>query len=105
MRPDGAIISLDSPSADPLGRAGVEGKVNSHFFDRFGGAILQSVLNIGTQVAASKISDGAVVYAIPVPTQGLPVTPPDKVQPTLKVRQGKSVSVFVAKDLDFSTVD
>ena len=103
MRPDGAIINLDSPAADPLGRAGVQGTVNSHFFERFGGAILQSVLNIGTQIAASKISDGAVVYAIPVPS--LPIASPDKVQPTLKVRQGTSVSVFVAKDLDFSTVE
>lgn len=105
MRPDGAIISVDSPAADPLGRAGIEGKVNSHFLERFGGAILQSVLNVGTQVAVSKISDGAVIYAIPVPGQNAPIASPDKVQPTLKVRQGKSISVFVAKDLDFSTVD
>lgn len=105
MRPDGVIVNLDSPAADPLGRAGVQGKVNSHFFERFGGAILQSVLNIGSQVAASKISDGAVIYAIPVPTDALPIASPDKVQPTLKVRQGTSISVFVAKDLDFSTVE
>ncbi|WP_327752212.1 TrbI/VirB10 family protein [Sphingobium sp. SJ10-10] len=105
MRPDGAVISLDSPAADPLGRAGVEGKVNSHFFERFGGAILQSVLSVGSQVAANKISDGAVIYAIPVPGQAVPIASPDKVQPTLKVRQGKSISVFVAKDLDFSTVE
>lgn len=105
MRPDGAIMNLDSPSADPLGRAGVRGKVNSHFFERFGGAILRSILDIGTQVALNKATDGTVVYAIPLPSQSLPIASPDKVQPTLTVRQGTSVSVFVAKDLDFSTVE
>ena len=33
------------------------------------------------------------------------LTQQTQVQPTLKVRQGTSVSVFVARDLDFSTVE
>lgn len=104
MRPDGAMIALDSPSADPLGRAGVKGKVSSHFLERFGGAILQSSLDIGAQVATNHIANGTVIYALPgtLRTAGGPVA--EKVQPTLSVRQGTSVSVFVAKDLDFSTV-
>ena len=105
MRPDNAIINLESPAADPLGRAGVQGKVNSHFLARFGGAILQSSLSIGTQVAVNQLSDGTFVYAIPLATQAIPTPSGDKVQPTLTVKQGTSVSVFVAKDLDFSTVE
>jgi type IV secretion system protein VirB10 len=109
-RPDGAIINLDSPAADPLGRAGVEGKVNSHFFARFGGAILQSVLDIGVGLATRSVIDDndTVILGLPGSTQQ--VTPQvvpqtSQVQPTLRVRQGTSVSVFVARDLDFSTVD
>ncbi|HLZ77895.1 MAG TPA: TrbI/VirB10 family protein [Sphingomonas sp.] len=105
MRPDGVVVNIDSPSADPLGRAGVKGEVNAHFIERFGGAILQSVLNIGTQVGVSKISSGSVVYAIPLTTQSVPVISQDKIAPTLTVRQGSSVSVFVAKDLDFTAVE
>lgn len=105
MRPDGAFINLDSPASDPLGRAGVGGKVDTHFFERFGGAILQSVLSIGTQVVAGKISNGGVILSVPGALQGTPVAPSERVQPTLKVRQGTSVSVFVAKDLDFSSVE
>ncbi|HEX7823053.1 MAG TPA: TrbI/VirB10 family protein [Sphingobium sp.] len=104
MRPDGAVINLDSPSADPLGRAGVEGKVNSHFIARFGGSILQSALNIGTQVAVSQAAPAGVIYAIPLQTPSMPAIASEKVQPTVKVRQGTSVSVFVARDLDFTTV-
>lgn len=113
MRPDGVIIDLDSPSADPLGRAGVKGKVNNHFFQKFGGAILQSALDIGVQVASNKIasSNGTTIYApwlyaLPGTVQNsTSISSPEKVQPTLTVRQGTSVSVFVARDLDFTTVD
>jgi type IV secretion system protein VirB10 len=104
-RPDAVIVNLDSPSADPLGRAGVEGKVDSHFFARFGGAILQSVLDIGVGVATSSVLKDGVFVALPGSTQALPTTQPKDIQPTLKVKQGTSVSVFVARDLDFSSVD
>ena len=102
-RPDGVIIDLDSPAADPLGRAGVRGKVNSHFFSRFGGAILQSVLDIGVGVATREAT-GGVYVALPGATQNVTATNPNQVTPTLTVKQGASVSVFVARDLDFSTV-
>jgi len=109
-RPDAVVINLDSPSADPLGRAGVEGKVNSHFFARFGGAILQSVLDIGVGIATRSVIDDndTVIVGLPGSTQTVPtpqIQQQSQVQPTLRVRQGTSVSVFVARDLDFSTVD
>lgn len=104
-RPDGSIIDVDSPSADPLGRAGVRGKVNSHFFERFGGAILQSVLDAGVQVTAREASGGTVILALPNSSQVAPVVSPDQIRPTIKVRQGTSVSVLVARDLDFSDVE
>lgn len=104
MRPDGVLINLDSPAADPLGRAGVRGKVDSHFLERFSGAILQSALDIGVQLATRSVSRDAVIVALPGSVQGVTAVTPDKIQPTLKVRQGTSVSVFVSRDLDFSTV-
>lgn len=103
MRPDGIMIDMDSPSADPLGRAGIKGKVNSHFFQRFAGAILQSGLDIGTQLATRRVSNDTIIIGLPAVTQGLNVVP-DKIPPTVKVRQGSSVSVFVARDLDFTKV-
>lgn len=104
IRPDGVTIALDSPSSDPLGRAGIRGKVDTKFLQRFGGALLQSVLDIGVGVAVNRATDGVIV-ALPGSTQNVQVTEPQQIQPTLKVRHGTSVSVFVARDLDFSTVD
>ncbi|MEL7218310.1 MAG: TrbI/VirB10 family protein, partial [Pseudomonadota bacterium] len=104
IRPDGVTIALDSPSSDPLGRAGVRGKVDSKFLQRFGGALLQSVLDIGVGLAVNQATDGVIV-ALPGSTQNVQVTDQQRVQPTLKVKHGSSVSVFVARDLDFSTVE
>jgi type IV secretion system protein VirB10 len=104
-RPDAVIIDLASPAADPLGRAGIKGKVNTHFFERFGAAILQSVLDIGVGLATRTVADGTVIVGLPGSTQQVTGQQLNQVQPTLKVQQGASVSVFVARDLDFSTVD
>jgi len=105
IRPDGVTIALDSPASDPLGRAGVKGKVDSKFFQRFGGALLQSVLDIGVGVATREATDGVIV-ALPGSTQNVtPRIAEGEVRPTLKVRHGTSVSVFVSRDLDFSTVE
>ena len=51
IRPDGTTISIGSPAGDPLGRGGIRASVNSHFFQRFAGAILQSALDIGVALA------------------------------------------------------
>lgn len=104
IRPDGVTIALNSPSSDPLGRAGVQGRVDTKFFQRFGGALLQSVLDIGVGLAVNEASDGVFV-ALPGSTQNVQIAEPQRIQPTLKVRHGASVSVFVARDLDFSSVD
>ena len=105
IRPDGVTIALDSPSSDPLGRAGVKGKVDGKFLQRFGGAILQSILDIGVGVATREASSDGVIVALPGSTQNLQITDQQRVQRTLKVKHGTSVSVFVARDLDFSTVE
>lgn len=104
IRPDGVTIALDSPASDPLGRAGVKGKVDGKFFQRFGGAILQSVLDIGVGVAVREASDGVIV-ALPGSTQNVTGIQPQDIKPTLKVKHGTSVSVYVARDLDFASVD
>ncbi|WP_379554176.1 TrbI/VirB10 family protein [Qipengyuania sp. DGS5-3] len=104
IRPDGVTMALDSPASDPLGKAGVRGKVDSKFFQRFGGAILQSVLDIGVGIATREATDGVIV-ALPGSTQNLTQIQPQDIRPTLKIKHGTSVSVYVARDLDFASVD
>lgn len=103
-RPDGVQIVVNSPAADPLGRAGVKGSVNSHFFERFAGAMLQSTLDIGVGLATRSASKDTVIVGLPGSTQNMQVVSGDTVKPTLKVKHGAMVSVFVARDLDFSEI-
>jgi type IV secretion system protein VirB10 len=102
IRPDGMTIVLNSPAVDTLGRGGVPASVNSHFFQRFGDALLQSTVGVGQALANRTVAGPVVVVpgggggaAAPAPTSG-------DYTPTLSVRPGTSISVFVAHDLDFS---
>lgn len=105
-RPDGMMIDLDSPSADPLGRAGVKGNVNTHFLQRFSGAILQSALDIGVNAASRRVAGNTVIVGLSgSSTQATTIQNPSDIKPTLKIPQGASVSVFVARDLDFTSVE
>jgi len=109
LRPDGVSVALDSPAADPLGRAGVEGRVNNHFMQRLGNALLGTTAGFGSALVTRGISSSSpVVVAVPgaAQTASQSVAPSStQITPTLTVRQGTRVTVFVQHDLDFSNVD
>lgn len=106
IRPDGATIELSSPATDGVGRGGLEGDVNTHFFERFGGAILLTLLNIGG-AAVTDSSDTSIVIASTragVDAGSSAISSSMNISPTVTVPQGSPVRVFVSQDLDFSTV-
>lgn len=102
LRPDGLTIALDSPAVDPLGRGGVPASVNTHFFGRLGDALLLSSFDIGRALADRAISGPVVVISGTATATAGQAIPTTNYMPTLKVPAGKSISVFVAHDLDFS---
>ncbi len=105
IRPDGVTIAVGSPATDPVGVGGVRARVNSHFFERFAGSILQTAMIIGGNLAARSAGD-SVVIALPGSLPGAGgTTQATQIPPTLSVRQGTSISVFVARDLDFTGDD
>jgi type IV secretion system protein VirB10 len=107
IRPDGVSIELASPATDDLGRGGIGGKVNRHFVQRFGGAILTSVLTGGISAASAALSRGSTVFVgsggQAASLVGQAAQTPD-IPPTITTRQGANVRVFVARDLDFTRV-
>jgi type IV secretion system protein VirB10 len=104
IRPDGATIAIGSPSGDTLGRGGIRASVNTHFFERFAGAILQSALDVGVNLASRSV-DSSVVVLPGGGLQGGMTRIPNQVRPTLKVKPATSISIFVARDLDFTGVE
>lgn len=105
MRPDGVSIPLDSPASDPLGRGGVEGDVDTQFWGRLGDGLLNTVLGLGVGVVAGEVAGGSTILALPGSTQNVAGSRSSSRQPTLEIDHGTSVSVYVARDLDFSAVD
>ena len=116
--PDHVIITLDSPGSDELGRAGLPGAVNNHFWDRFGGALMltfvQGALNAAVIEAAGQSSNSTTqqaglgfIYAAQSNGQSVANTALENtinIPPTLTKNQGDAVSLIVAHDLDFSNV-
>ncbi len=110
ITPSGISIDVGSPATDRLGRGGLDGEVDTHFFRRFGSSILLSVITAGTTALANSAGGGnANTLIIGSPTQANQVASialqkqidmPD----TIKVAQGVPVQVSVARDLDFSGV-
>ena len=106
--PAGVIVPLASPGADELGRSGLPGSVDRHFWERFGAAMLVSVIDGGIQAAVqSSRSGGSAVVVNPSATQDV-MTEVLKgtinIAPTVRKQQGDRIQVLVARDLDFRTV-
>ncbi|MBB3918688.1 type IV secretion system protein VirB10 [Rhizobium fabae] len=106
--PKGIIVTLASPATDALGRAGVDGYVDTHWWERFGSALLLSIVGDATSYANSQLQDSDV-DAQNTTTAGqqaaaIAVEQSINIPPTLLKHQGELVSIFVARDLDFSGV-
>ncbi|MGH8217988.1 MAG: type IV secretion system protein VirB10, partial [Steroidobacteraceae bacterium] len=103
--PTGVVIPLASPGTDELGRSGLPGTVNRHFLQRFGAALLISIIDAGAQVAATSGS-GTVIYS-PTASQNVVsgvLTDTLRIPPTVVKNQGDRIQVLVARDLDFRSV-
>jgi type IV secretion system protein VirB10 len=106
IRPDGASIELAAPATDGLGRGGLTGEVDNHFFERFGNGILLSLLNIGGAAITDSGDTNIVIAQGQSGRDGAGGGPGSgtNIGPTVKVPQGTPVRVFVNQDLDFSHV-
>jgi type IV secretion system protein VirB10 len=102
------VVTLDSPGADELGRSGLSGEVNRHFWQRFGAAILISTVSGALQAAvqSSGAGGGTVIYS-PTDAQGVMtevLKDTVNIPPTVTKNNGDRIQVLVARDVDFSSV-
>ena len=104
VTPAGVAIGLASPASDALGRAGFDGTIDTHFWDRFGGALLLSVIDDTSAAVASRNNTNGETIRVPSDAAGVALQNSINIPPSLRKSQGSEVAIFVAQDLDFSTV-
>ena len=105
--PTGVVVPLDSPATDALGRSGLSGKVDTHFWARFGAAILISVIDGGVQAGVQASGNGGTVIVSPQASEQIMtdvLRGTIDIPPTIVVPQGKRIEVLVARDVDFRSV-
>ena len=107
--PAGVLVPLDSPGTDELGRAGLPGEVQRHFWQRFGAAMLVSLIDGAVQAgvqASNRSGGGAVIYTPSGSQEVLTEVLKDTlhIAPTIVKRNGDRIQVLVARDVDFRSV-
>ncbi len=103
--PSGIVIPLASPGTDELGRSGLPGAVNRHFLQRFGAALLISIIDAGAE-AATLARNGAVIVSPTASEDVMSDVLKDtlRIPPTVVKHQGDRIQVLVARDVDFRSV-
>lgn len=108
--PRNVVIALDSPGTGPRGAVGLTGRVNSRFWQRFGAAILVSLVDDVANAAVLATADdidaeiqiGAGSAGAGVIESVLAQTL--DIRPTVGVDAGSAVAIHVARDLSFASV-
>ena len=106
--PQGCLIRIRAPAADALGQAGLDGEIDTHFFQRFGAyigmAFLESGMQAATLAASSSIGRGGVQFnqfqnAGRQGGQSL-FAEDAAIPPTLYRNQGEPIVVRLTQDVD-----
>ncbi|QTC88428.1 type IV secretion system protein VirB10 [Brevundimonas pondensis] len=104
VTPTGVAVALASPATDALGRSGFDGEIDTRFWDRFGGALLLSIVDDGVYAAAGGGRDFQASARVPSDAAAVALQNSVGIPPTLRKAQGADVSIFVAQDLNFAGV-
>lgn len=109
--PKGVSVNLDSPATGQLGEAGVNARVKSHFWKRFGGAIMLSVIQDAISAASTRLEEkqenGTTIENTTSTTESMAeeaLRNSINIPPTATVNQGTVINIMVVRDVDFSSV-
>ncbi|URK89459.1 type IV secretion system protein VirB10 (plasmid) [Rhizobium sp. RCAM05350] len=123
LRDDGVSVRLNSIGADSLGRSGLTGLVDNKWRERFGSAILLSIVGAGSsyltgygsgQTGSTNGDETNSDRAAELARETIAQTFSDmanqalgeslRIPPTISVHQGERIFVYVRQDLDFSAM-
>jgi len=109
--PQHALVPFNSGATDPLGRPGIPGTVDNHFWDRFGGAIALSLItDVGPYLIATR-QRGDNNTTVSFPSMSEPkdvvsevIKSTVDIAPTITGPQGAEVFIYLAHDIDFRDI-
>ena len=97
----GLVVELSSPASGPVGEAGVGGWVDRKWMERFGNALLISLV---VDEAADRVPIGEQAEQTMGRAFSELITQSLNIPPTLYKHQGEIVTVIAARDIDMSRV-
>ncbi|HHV7521277.1 TPA: type IV secretion system protein VirB10 [Burkholderia orbicola] len=109
--PSGVTLDLDSPATNALGATGIDADVDTHFWLRFRGALMLSVIGDAGQALSNlaQSGNGNRIQFSNTTSQGQQLAADTlrntiNIAPTATSRHGSTVNIFVARDVDFGSV-
>jgi len=114
--PHGVTVDIDSPGTGPLGESGIEGYVDNRWGERLGAAMLLSLIDdsvklvIQEQASRSDSSGQGNTVILPATTANTSKLAEKVLDSTINIppliyqNQGGLVGIYVARDVDFSSV-
>ncbi len=114
--PNGVTVDIDSPGTGPLGESGIDGYVDNRWMERIGAAMLVSLINDAVQLVIqdrASLSDNSGqsnTILLPSTTANASKLAEKVLDSTINIppliyqNQGGIVGIYVARDVDFSSV-
>jgi len=110
--PNAVTVDIDSPGTGALGESGIDGYVDNRWVERIGAAMLLSLIDDSVRlIASSQLGDGGdgtvVLSSTTSSTSKLAEKVLDStinIPPLIYQNQGAIVGIYVARDVDFSSV-
>ena len=110
--PNGVTVEIESPGTGPLGESGIDGYVDNRWVERIGAAMLLSLIDDSVKLLIQNQSSDTQASTV-----GLPSTTANSsklaekvldstinIPPLIYQNQGGIVGIYVARDVDFSSV-
>lgn len=110
--PLGVTVDIDSPGTGPLGESGIDGYVDNRWVERIGAAMLLSLIDDSVRLVIQNQTNESNADTIVLPsttanTSKLAEKVLDStinIPPLVYQNQGGIVGIYVARDVDFSSV-
>ena len=110
--PNGVTVDIESPGTGPLGESGIDGYVDNRWFERIGAAMLLSLIDDSVKLVIQNQANDTQANTVVLPsttanTSKLAEKVLDStinIPPLIYQNQGGIVGIYVARDVDFSSV-